>query len=198
MSVLYSIEEIKRPGLLILDPTVVENIVIPSLLEYCPTVIVTQQALPYFYNKNITINALCLFDIITEKVDSRLSYQKNYEVYFTESNSVIHDSRKFLEKQGVSGLDIIGRITPLLKEAINNDLRDIDTTVYFGNAKYHYVREGYFCKWTNPGHGFFTEADIMVKTYGLRNLDQNHFKSEKEGKIYVEANEAFWLGEIIL
>ncbi|MDH5603173.1 MAG: hypothetical protein OEY51_04520, partial [Cyclobacteriaceae bacterium] len=91
-----------------------------------------------------------------------------------------------------------GEITPMLKEAIYNNLQDITTTVYFKNAKYYYVSNGNFSKWSTPGHGFFIEPEVKVKTRGLKNLDQSHYKAEREGKIWIEADQAFWLGEIIL
>jgi len=198
MSSHYIIREDQEPGLLILDPLVVDSAVIPSLLEWGPTVMITQQAVPYIFQHNFKIDALYIYDLLPDHVNTMLEYQKPYDLYLSESNSVIHDTKEYLDKRGISGLNIVGEITPLLKEAIYSDLQDITTTVYFKNAKYYYVSDGNFSKWSTPGHGFFIEPEVKVKTKGLKNLDQSHYKAEREGKIWIEADQAFWLGEIIL
>ena len=198
MSSHYIIREDQEPGLLILDPFVVDSAVIPSLLEWAPTVLITQQAISYVYQQNFKIDALYLYDLLPEHVESMMDYQRPYDLYFSGCDSIIHDSKEYLDKRGLTGLNIVSEITPNLKRAINQELRNIHTTIYFKNAKYYYVNGGYFSKWSTPGHGFFTEATVKVKTDGLRSLDQNHFKAVREGKVYFEADQAFWLGEIIL
>jgi len=198
MSSHYIIRDEQSPGLLILDPDAVEGTVIPSLLEWAPTVMITQKAINYVHRKNFKIDALYLYEVSPEHVEDLMEYQRPYEIYLTEEKSVVHDTRDFLDAQGVTELNIIGCISSGLCKEVCEHLDDIETTIYCKNAKYFHVKSGHFSKWTVPGHGFFVNQDITVKTEGLNKIDSFHFKSAREGRIQINSDRDFWLGEIIL
>ena len=171
MSSHHIVREKQEPALLItsLEDFHPENL--GQLLEWSPTVIVTEEIYEHADSMGIKIDG-----VITANPD--FSSQENTRIILTEDNP-LEDGLKFLVGEQYSSVNILAKEFVLKEYALFAEA--IDIVVYSDGKKIFPVRSG-FSKWQVLGEQIiFLHEVINLQTSGLLFLTEHVAETEKDG-----------------
>ena len=181
MSSHHIVREKKEPALLILSLEGFDYENLGQILEWSPTVIVSQDIYELANSLAFKIDA-----VITS--DPNFRTQENTKLVIADSDPV-EDAFKFLLAEQYNALNVIAGEFILKDYALF--VNDIDIVVFVANKKIFPVRSG-FSKWQPAGE----QVEILHEAYdlqtsGLINLEEYKFETEKDGFYSLVFDQAF-------
>ncbi|MDF3077977.1 MAG: thiamine pyrophosphokinae [Sphingobacteriaceae bacterium] len=171
MSSHHIVREKQEPALLIASLGNFHPENLGQLLEWSPTVIVTEDIYEHADSMGIKIDA-----VITSNPD--FSSQESTHLIFTETNP-LEDGLKYLVGEQYPSVNVIVKEFVLLDYVLFAE--SIDLVIYTDNKKIFPVRSG-FSKWRALGEQlFFLQEVVSLKTSGLIFLTDHVAEMEKDG-----------------
>ncbi|MHA7129577.1 thiamine pyrophosphokinase [Algoriphagus namhaensis] len=200
MSSHHFVKEQQEPAVFILsaDSTSLEQI--GPLLEWVPTVLVTEEALPKVLSWGIKIDLL-LASADFQKVNLHL-LEEQYPIKFltTEKESFLEDGLRYLQATDHKATHLVG-YSHLNYQDLEKNLHAINLTVLDEGWKYYPVSHGRLRKW-------FSEQTIRVLARENLPLEVENSSGKlifpvqylsqldlPEGITTLKAPEVFWIGE---
>lgn len=171
MSSHHFVREKQEPALLIMDLIHFDMELLGQVLEWIPTVFVTDSS----YDE---VNSLAV------KIDFVFTPKPNFDVQehtriISCSDDVLEDALKYLVAKQYPAVNIITNSFHLKDYALFVDL--IDLVIFVGNRKIFPVRSG-FSKWQVAEKEIsLMHNPLNVHTFGLWSMGDQIFKTEKDG-----------------
>ncbi|MXV49901.1 thiamine pyrophosphokinase [Pedobacter sp. HMF7647] len=170
MSSHHIVREKQEPALLIIDPTGFDPENLGQLLEWSPTVLVSDDAVDYVESLGIKIDFM-----ITGK---EMALQPATRLIPTESD-VLGDGLKYLVGEQYPSVNIIDTSFKLKDYALYAD--KINLVIYTPKLKIFPVTSG-FSKWKQSGETIHLLSEISeLKSTGLKPVNESIFETEKDG-----------------
>lgn len=171
MSSHHIVREKQEPALLIVDLDHFNIDLLGQLLEWSPTVFVTNAA----YEK---VNSLAIKIDAVFTSNTHISIQENTKL-IPCANDVLEDALKYLIAEQYPAVNIINDSFCLKDYALFAEL--IDLVVFVGNKKIFPVRSG-FSKWQVAQKDISLMHEVHnVHTFGLLPTGETMFRTEKDG-----------------
>lgn len=190
MSSHHIVKEDQEPALLIIDPHAISFEKIQELLEWSPTVIVLEEVLPTVLGWQIKIDlVLCIADHVAVLQKELLSQAPIQFISISKQNKSFDAALHYLVDAKYKAVNILVPNQEYFEAATK--ISGIYSEVYFENKKWSLVKSGHFQKWLPKQTQLFIHPK---KLYMLKGLT-DEFKSLNDGKITIESDNAFWVGE---
>lgn len=171
MSSHHIVREKQEPALLIVDLAHFNMELLGQLLEWSPTVFVTNAS----YEK---VNSLAIKIDAVFTSDTHINVQESTKL-IPCSNDPLEDALKYLVAEQYPAVNIINDSFCLKDYALFADL--IDLVVFVGNKKIFPVRSG-FSKWQVAQKDISLMHDALnVHTFGLLPTGETMFRTQKDG-----------------
>ncbi|MCX8491659.1 MAG: hypothetical protein ORN54_11385 [Cyclobacteriaceae bacterium] len=190
MSSHHFVKEDQEPALLIICPTAISFEKIQELLEWSPTIVVNAKAIPIVQRWGIKIDVVLCSESEQEELATSLADQLpiRFISFQAEVNplSVGYDFLKALNYKAVNIL--IERLTDL---DLIQDFYSLNIEVFFDQCRWVFVRSRKFEKWLPQGNRLSIYPNVQLIQL---NLDEQ-FVSVRDGKVKLESESPFWVGE---
>ena len=160
MSSHHVVRDEQEPALLLLNATAAPYQTVQGLLEWSPTVIVSQPALTEALKWAIKID-LAVTPVGTEKVViEQLQHQAPVQVLTCGNNhpeTVLQTAAYYLTARNYDSLNVIGQPLPALRQQMHDLAGRLNTVLYYNNHK-QYLLKAEFEKWADTNSLFAVEA----------------------------------------
>ena len=180
MSSHHIIREDQEPALLIMDPHAAPIERVQELLEWSPTVVVAEAALPDVLSWGIKV------DVVIASASSiqvlTISLQDQFPlklIPFQEDGEALSTALYFLIASKQKAVNIVSAADLKTYEQFSS----LDMNVLRGNKRWSFIRSGNYEKWLPAGS--------IIQTYPYN----DSIKTESEGVISIQKGEGFWVGE---
>ncbi|MFD2203745.1 thiamine pyrophosphokinase [Shivajiella indica] len=201
MSSHHFVKEQQEPALVILDTTGIHFDQIAPLLEWVPTVLVSQEEAYTVISWGIKID-LILADLEFQKSNFHL-LEEQYPVKFlgVKEGQFLEESLQYLIATKHSAANIIGFDHRNLYK-LESMLEFLDLVVWDGNIRYFPVKTGQFRKWfTSCTIQLYALENTLIEirnTAGSRIIPIKHatMVNVPEGISEFHSKGIFWIGEI--
>jgi hypothetical protein len=198
MSSHHFVKEQQEPALLILDPSSSYEIISP-LLEWSPTVLVTELAIDTVLSWGIKV------DVILASADYQRSHfhllEEQYPVKFmtVTDNSYLKEGLHYLVASKHGAVNVIGYDHTKVFE-LEPMIQLIDLVVIDGPVRYFPVKNGEFRKWYGGvSVQLYGKEGIMVE---IKSNEDNQILKithatfvEVQGQVSFHSPDLFWIGE---
>lgn len=202
MSSHHFVKDQQEPALLVLTDEIAATDLLPSLLEWVPLVLVTQQNVHKIMSLGIKIDG-----IIADKEfqdDNANLLEEQYPVFYitVEKESFLTAGLKYLLLKNHKAVNILS-LDPLDSEQLNPYMPEMDIVFFNSGIRYFPAKNGKIKKWlpncsiqVHGREGQFVEhqsssgADVFPITYAT-------FLEVEEGLQTFSSNELFWLGTFV-
>jgi hypothetical protein len=158
-------------------------------LEWSPTIIVAEEAIEQVLGWGVKIDmVLCLSSSI-ESVKILLQDQLPIRfISYQKQEERLSVALLFLVKKKYKAVNILVSDESGFDKIKNAEL---DVEVFFKNRKWSFIRSGRFEKWVPANDQFFIYPPQHIQVTGLT----NQLVSLAEGKIKINSDLPFWVGE---
>jgi len=182
MSSHHIIREDQEPALLIMDANAVDFEQVQELLEWSPTVIITEQALTEVLRWGIKIDIVIARDSSISNLSSSLqdqspvkvlSYNHHEEPLSKALNFLIASKQKAVNVVAAESLEKFESFSPL------------DISVFQSGKRWSFIRNGSYEKWFPAGR--------IVLTFPSNG--QPDIKTERDGIVTINRMGGFWVSE---
>jgi hypothetical protein len=202
MSSHHFVKEQQEPALLILDTAGIGFEQIAPLLEWVPTLLVAQEAVPVVISWGIKI------DLILAEIDFQQSHyhllEEQYPVKFlgVQGGKFLEEGLKYLIASKHGAVNITG-LDHLKVFELEPMLEFLDIVVWDGPIRYFPIKNGQFKKWfpdtslqLHAPEGTILE---MQTQDGNEMVQVKHatFVEVEEGTTIIKGKGIFWIGEFI-
>lgn len=169
MSSHHIVKDEQEPALLIADPSALSLQYVELLLEWSPTVLVTEPALREVLRWGIKVDVVVAQSRSLEKLKPRLQEQSPVKLLGFESADLLACAFIFLEDHEYNAVNVLADIyNSRVLDLSKSHKPVIDTVIFYNNQKWSYINTGRYSKWVTTGHHF-----------GIHPVAQNtFFKSE--------------------
>lgn len=165
MSSHHIVRDEQEPALLIADPSALSLEYVDHLLEWSPTVIVTQDALKEVLKWGIKI------DVVVAKMDSleelkpRLQEQSPVQLLGFESDDLLACAYIFLADHPYPAVNVLADIyNSTILDLCKSYKSSIDSIIFYNDQKWSYIQTGHYSKWITMGHHFGIHP-VATNTY---------------------------------
>ncbi len=202
MSSHHFVKEQQEPALFFLDPAGISYETIAGLLEWAPTILVSEKALDQVLSWGIKIDVILASADFQEKNTQLLESQYPVKFLTVENGDYLEKGLNYLLASKHEAVNLIG-ISHLMAEKLERQLLMMNLSLVDGNWKYYPVKSGVFKKW-------FAESSIHI--HGREEMPIQIKNSEgemilpikyattievPEGITEIKAPNIFWIGEQI-
>ena len=173
MSSHHIVKEKQEPALFILDFDGFDEEYFGQLLEWSPTLIVTESCYEEIASMSIKIDA-----VICENNDS-IHFQESIRfIYKSNSQSFLEKGMAFLIKEGYPAVNVICKHF----NAVNftGYIDKINTVIFANHKKYYPIKSG-FNKWSLKNCSIEVFNGEPFEYYGLQKGNTNNFITLKDG-----------------
>ena len=171
MSSHHIVREKQEPALLIVNLAHFSNEQLGQLLEWSPTVMVTEEVYEYADSLGIKIDA-----VVTN--NPNLHAQEHTHIVLTEYEP-LEDALKYLVAEGYPAVNVIAEEFLLKDYVLFVDI--INLVIFTSDKKIMPIRSG-FSKWQTGGQKVHLLHDAKhLQTEGLKHLSFHEFETEKDG-----------------
>ncbi|MDN5214828.1 hypothetical protein QQ020_22300 [Fulvivirgaceae bacterium BMA12] len=206
MSSHHVVRDQQEPALLIVDPEAINGEILKGLLEWNPTVIVTEDSWPEINDAGIKADAILLQSpYLSDTFRSELSRQSPVKILrYSSDNPAIVVALNSLITQNYLSVNIVATESTQndLKPALSPFLHQLHITFYFQKFKSYFVASGKFEKWARKKQQFLIpdwHASKKIQSQGLtqnQQASQPVFIAVDHGKIIIDTyHHPFWLTE---
>lgn len=182
MSSHHIIREDQEPALLILDTKAVEFEQVQELLEWSPTVMVSEQALKEVLTWGIKIDIVIaseenISNLTTSLLDQSpvkfLSYNNAWEALLTALTFLIASKQKV--------------VNVISKEPLESfePFSSLDISVFQSGKRWSFIRNRTYEKWFPAGR------TIQI----FPSMEQPDIKTERDGVVTINRDNGFWVSE---
>ncbi len=194
MSSHHIVREDQEPALLILNAHAISFEKIQELLEWMPTVIVTESEIEIVLAWGIKI------DVVLVPV-GKISYwqEKLIEqapvkiVSFQEGEDIINAAFQFLKSGKATALNCLLKTEADLERIEGLSAFDVDC--FIDNTRWSWIKSGHIEKWLPKG------ARLQILPLHIRNefveFTFGSWLIEKDGIVKLKSMNPFWMGEVI-
>jgi thiamine pyrophosphokinase len=182
MSSHHIIREDQEPALLILDAKAIEFAQVQELLEWSPTVMVSDQVLKEVLSWGIKIDIVIakeenISNLTTSLVDQSpvklLSHSNKVEALSTALDFLISSKQKAVNVMGMIPLENFESFSSL------------DISVFQGEKRWSFIRSGHYEKWFPAGR----------TVYVFPSNGQTEIKTNRDGVVVIDREKGFWVSE---
>jgi thiamine pyrophosphokinase len=183
MSSHHIIREDQEPALLILDATLIPVERIQELLEWSPTVMVSEEALPEVLTWGIKIDVVIAHHTNVQMLTTSLHDQFPLKIIsYRQKGEELSTALNFLIASKQKAVNILSAVK--LEEF--EKFSSLDISVFHADLRWMFIRSGHFEKWLPAGkslrlHPALSEPDIVAK---------------QDGVIVLHREGGFWVSEI--
>lgn len=189
MSSHHIVREDQEPALLILDTAATSFRVIEQLLEWSPTVIVSEAVIEQVLSWGIKIDAAILSNSILWY--NRLLDQEPIQIV-QSSGRPIQDGIDFALSKKYKVMNILVSDKADLDQ-LSTTPAEIDLVAFHEHYRWSLVRSGNFEKWLTKDTRLAIYPNVKIVTAGLT----EQLLVIEIGKIKIESSSCFWVGESI-
>lgn len=153
MSSHHIVRDEQEPALLIADPTALQLEFVEQLLEWSPTVLVTENALNEVLKWGVKIDVVVARFESLEALKPRLVEQSPVKLLGFESNDLLSSAYIFLQDHHYHAVNVLADIynSPILD--LTKHFRSlIDSVIFYNDQKWTFVQSGRYQKWVSTGH----------------------------------------------
>jgi len=182
MSSHHIIREDQEPALLIMDAGAVEIEQVQELLEWSPTVMVTEQALTVVLSWGIKIDIVIARDSSIPNLTSSLQDQSPVKLLsYNHHEEPLSTALHFLIASKQKAVNVIA--TEALEKF--ESFSSLDISVFQSGKRWSFIRNGHYEKWFPAGR--------IVRMFPSN--DQLDIKTERDGIVTINRTEGFWISE---
>lgn len=190
MSSHHFVKEDQEPALLIIHPTAISFEKIQELLEWSPTVVVDEKAIPIVQRWGIKIDVVICRETRQEELAVNLVDQVPIRfITFAEEMNTLSVGCDFLRNSNYKAVNVL--VERLADLEVLQHFTSMDVEVFLDQKRWVYIESGRFEKWLPQG--IRLSVYPIVQTESL-NLDQ-HLVSMQDGKVKLESTKSFWVVE---
>lgn len=183
MSSHHIIREDQEPALVIDDASAENSESIQQLLEWSPTVIVTERALEQIISRGIKIDLVIALEKHVEAL--KISLQDQFPVKILTSPSEKEALETALHFLTASRQKAVNVVSSVMLESFEN-FTSLDVAVIQNGKRWVFIRTGHFEKWLPAG----TSISIYPESAHPEPV------VEKDGIVTVQRDHSFWITEI--
>jgi len=182
MSSHHFVREDQEPALLILDANAVPFETVQELLEWSPTVIIAQQALPQVLLWGIKIDVVIATTEHLQELTIKLYDQFPLKLLSCNAaEETLSTSLYFLIAAKQRAVNILSN-EPL---KVFESFAAIDVTVFRSGSRWSFIRAGKYEKWLPAGRTLRIYQDVERETV----------TTEREGVVNIQRDNGFWITE---
>jgi thiamine pyrophosphokinase len=183
MSSHHVVREKQEPALLILGMDLFDEEHLGQLLEWSPTVLVTDETLEKLDSFGIK------FDVLITKNTSNQLLQNDVRLVHDHENLPVKTALQFLISNHYPAVNII--TNEFLAADYLNFTSQINLVIYCGNQKIYAVNSG-FSKWKAAGETISVyDLPADLEQSGLEQINPNQFKTKTDGFFTLKFNQRF-------
>ncbi|MBX2965239.1 MAG: hypothetical protein KF845_03770 [Cyclobacteriaceae bacterium] len=189
MSSHHVVKEDQEPALLIADASATPFPVVQELLEWSPTIIVLEQALPDVLLWGIKIDVVICRQNNVDRHVTTLNDQAPVKVLSHPDNeNPLPTACYFLIAAKYCAVNVLGAGFEMLEPFAAH----LDVVTFCEHKRWLYVRNGKFEKWITRGAKILFPPTVI----SVDGLDANGVAAN-DGTIRIVSDSAFWVGEEI-
>lgn len=182
MSSHHFVREEQEPALLIMDVEAAEKDTIQQLLEWSPTVIVTEDTVQKVVLWGIKIDVVIAPPSHIEYWKESLQEQAPIKILSCASGKeTLSTALYFLIASKQKAVNILSS-QPLTEF---ESFGSLDLTVFQSGKRWSFIRSGYYEKWLPAGS--------MLHIYPKEGASVHHI--QQDGRFIIERQESFWISE---
>jgi len=174
MSSHHIIREKQEPALLILAIESFDKELLGQLLEWSPTVIVSEEVYEHVLSFGIKI------DVVLKQTHTFIETQEHVKSYNVEHNDLVKSAMAFLIEEDYPSVNIITE--EFHPKDYSSFVNNLDIVVFTNNQKIFPVKNG-FAKWKPAGDNVFiiSEEVTLISYDGLQSETRNQYITVKDG-----------------
>jgi thiamine pyrophosphokinase len=190
MSSHHIVRENQEPALLIFDSHAIHIKFVEQLLEWSPTIIVTEAAIDEVLSWGIKIDVALVSN--TYLVPQKLLNQSPISI-IKHNNISLQAAFSYIVQNNISALNaLVNDITDI--DFIASLSTSMDVVVFVNQVRYSLVRGGSYKKWLVQGTQLCIYPTIVFHASGLT----QQLQAIATGMVKIDASCTFWVGELIL
>lgn len=207
MSSHHIVRDEQEPALLISEPSALSLDHVEHLLEWSPTVIVTEHALAEVLKWGIKIDAVVAAMGSLEPLKPKLREQSPVQLLGFEFDDLLSCAYIFLTDSGYHAVNILADIynSPVLDLA-KSFKSSLDSIIFYNDQKWSYIQNGTYHKWVTTGHHigihpvasntFFKSEGFYTDWENEMLLEPIELTAEITGKVTLQTNnKPLWVVE---
>ncbi len=207
MSSHHIVRDEQEPALLIDDPSALDIESVDQLLEWSPTVLVTQNALEEVLHWGIKIDVVVMNLAEIDQWKERLKTQSPVSVLGFEHADLLASGIVYLLDENYPAVNIMADIyQSQVLDIVKSEAKHIHASVFHQNHKWVLIHTSKFEKWVEVGHAFGLhpiQENTFIKTSGFFEDKQDEMldlsfelTAEATGKVSIQTNQKpIWLVE---
>jgi thiamine pyrophosphokinase len=193
MSSHHFVKEDQEPALLILKAKAISFEKVQELLEWSPTVIVSEQALQEVLGWGIKIDRLlCTEEKLNLFNQSLIEQSPIRFISYCNENEALSTAYCFLAAAKYKAVNIL--ISDLSQLNFIQSFTGMDVEVFYEGRRWVYINSRKFEKWVSANTQFYTYPDLALIQITQTGLNKE-LKCLKDGVVSIEGTTSFWLGE---
>lgn len=193
MSSHHFVKEDQEPALLILNAGGIPFAKIQELLEWSPTVIVSEESLPHVITWGIKIDVVLCTQASEERLHKELLDQAPIKIIsFSDKEKLLSAACNFLKASKCKAVNIL--IAEMKQLDSLSSFVSMDVEVFCNSRRWVYIQSGSFEKWMPQGTQLYTYPDLQKEKLSTTGLNSDLICLQ-DGRIKIESNDNFWAGE---
>jgi thiamine pyrophosphokinase len=193
MSSHHFVKEDQEPALLILNAKAILFEKGQELLEWSPTVIVSEEVVEEVIGWGIKIDiVLCKETKMISLKESLIDQAPIRFISYHNESEALRTAYQFLTASKYKAVNIL--IEDQTQLDFIQTFVGMDAEVFYDNKRWVYIRSKKFEKWVSEGTQFFIYPKLSTVQFKQIGLSEE-MKCVKDGSVSIEGSETFWLGE---
>lgn len=192
MSSHHFVKEDQEPALLILNPKAMSFEKVQELLEWSPTVIVSEEALNEVVGWGIKIDlVLCTESKVDSHKRSLIDQAPLRFISYHNESDALSTAYYFLVAAKYKAVNIL--INDSSQLDFTQTFTGMDVEVFYDGKRWVYIHSK-FEKWVAIGTQFYIFPESVKFSIDQNGLDEK-LKCLQDGIVSIKSEAAFWLGE---
>lgn len=202
MSSHHFVKDQQEPAVFILDAEDFLLAQIEPLLEWVPTVLVTEKSLDKVLSWGIKVDAILASEAFQLENPELLEEQYPVKSINSSDENYLQTGIEYLLSIGQKSVHLVG-ISHVKALELHNQLEQINLTIIDGDWKYYPVKSGEFKKWFAEGNIHIHGEEGMPVQIKNENgemilpITYATMLEVPEGTTEIKASGIFWIGEIV-
>jgi hypothetical protein len=190
MSSHHFVKEDQEPALLIINPSAISFEKIQELLEWSPTLLVVEEALPTVLGWGIKIDVVLCLEGSQDKLAASLADQVPIRfVTFPKRPDTLSAGYCFLQISRQKAVNILVDRLEALEQI--QSFSSIDVEVFFAQKRWVFVRSKRFAKWLPKGTHLSSYPIVQMTVLNL----SEQLVCLQDGVAEIKSDVPFWIGE---